>query len=150
MKFLRIIFIVLFVLYIGELLAVTLFFPGRSNDKVYKHYFIPSQSTLALINDPAQHDIEHYWLYFATGLVGNFLLLLPLSFFLRYFTQLSNATILLTAISASIVIEILQLVLNAGVCDIDDVILNSAGAFAGIYVFALLNKVFKFKRTGGR
>ena len=145
MKFLRIIFVVLSVVYLAELLAVTLFFPGRSNDKVYKHYFIPSQSTFALINDPAQYDIQHYWLYFATSLVGNFLLLLPLSFFLRYFTQLRNTAILLIGISTSIVIEVLQLVLNAGVCDIDDLILNSAGAFAGIYVFALLNKLFKLK-----
>lgn len=145
MKFLRIIFIVLFVLYVAELLTVTLFFPGRSGDKVYKHYFIPSQGTLALIKDPAQHDIEHYWWYFATGVAGNFLLLLPLSFFLRYFTCLKNSSILLTAVSISISIEVLQLALNAGVCDIDDVILNSAGAFAGIFVFDFLNKLFKFK-----
>lgn len=145
MKFLRIIFIILFVLYVAELLAVTLFFPGRIDDRVYKHYFIPAQGTLALINDPAQYDIEHYWRYFVTGLIGNFLLLLPLSFFLKYFTRLSNSAILLIAISTSVVIEILQLLLNAGVCDIDDLILNSAGAFVGIYVFALLNKFFKFK-----
>ena len=146
MKFLRILFIVLFTLYIAEVIAITFFFPGRSSDKVYKHYFIPSQGTLALINDPAQHDIEHYWLYFATGLIGNFLLLLPLGFFVRYFTRFTNPAILLITISTSIVIEVLQLVLNAGVCDIDDVILNSAGAFAGIYVFALLNKIFKLKK----
>ena len=146
LKFRRIIFIVLFVLYIAELLAVTLFFPGRRDDKIYQHYFIPSQGTIALINNPAQYDIEDYWGYFATGLAGNFLLLLPLSFFLRYFTRLKNSTIVLIAISTSISIEVLQLLLNAGVCDIDDVILNSAGAFVGIYVFNFLNKLFKIKQ----
>jgi len=145
MKFFRIACIILFPLYVVELLAVTIFFPGRSDDNIYKHYFIPLQGTMALIHDPAQYDIERYWWHFATGLAGNFLLLLPLSFFLRYFTGLKKNTLLLIAVSTSITIEILQLVLNIGVCDIDDVILNSAGGLAGIYFFNLLNKVFKLK-----
>ena len=43
----------------------------------------------------------------------------------------------------STLIEILQMLTKAGVCDIDDVILNTAGAVIGYILFLLCEMIFR-------
>jgi glycopeptide antibiotics resistance protein len=143
LKYLRTLFLGLFVLYIPALICITFIFPPRErNAKTYQYHFIPLESTLAQIHDPAQYNTPDFWQMFAISVTGNFLLFLPLGFFLKYFGTLSNRRVFLTAMIISIAIETMQLVFHAGVCDIDDVLLNSFGAVAGIWLCVLFKRNF--------
>jgi glycopeptide antibiotics resistance protein len=129
----------LLLVYIPTIIYFTFFSPKRErSSKIFEYHFVPLESTIAQIKDPAQYDTPHYWRIFAFGLAGNFLLFLPLGFFLKVFIQRKTVTLLLYAVCISVLIELLQLVLRIGVCDIDDVMLNSAGALAGMGVYAVL------------
>ncbi len=77
---------------------------------------------------------------FAISLGGNILLFIPLGFFLKYFIWKEHIIVLLYACAISVSIELCQLIFHLGVCDIDDVILNSVGAFTGILFCGLVHK----------
>lgn len=79
-------------------------------------------------------------------LVGNVLLLMPLSIcYLVHATRpLTVQRIVKTAFLVSLVIELLQLALSLSIkspiryCDVDDIILNVAGALIGYFIFRWL------------
>jgi len=72
--------------------------------------------------------------------VGNFFMLMPLGIYLpllyRYLKNFFVVT--LVAMLVSVSIELMQLATNSRIADIDDVILNTAGAAAGFIVYWLL------------
>lgn len=140
LKLLQKLYICTFLLYIPFLLIITFFVPVRERIvKTYEYHFIPLKNIVAEIKDPAQYNTAGYWRIFAEGLIGNFLLFIPLGFFLKFFIARSNSTLLLYALALSVLIELIQLIFHWGVCDIDDVILNSIGALAGIGLCAALH-----------
>ena len=123
----------LIILYIPCLIAITFFYPVRErNAKKYEYHFIPLQTTIAAITSPAQYNTPGYWRIFAEGIAGNFLLFVPVGFFLRVFILRKNFTVLFYGVMLSVIIELTQLIFHVGVCDMDDVILNGLGTFAGI------------------
>lgn len=65
------------------------------------------------------------------NLLGNFICLMPLSFFLKYlFKKQNNIFIfLITLLLCSVGIEVIQYITKSGSFDIDDILLNSSGAF---------------------
>lgn len=71
------------------------------------------------------------------NLVGNLLLLFPLGFYLPFFLRKMNKLWLYCAATAAgiIAIEVAQLLTLTGSLDIDDFILNFAGAALGFVVF---------------
>lgn len=77
--------------------------------------------------------------YFLSNLLGNLILLMPLSYFFpKIFPKLNKTFRFLLVISAvAITIEGLQLVFLTGSCDIDDFLLNVMGA---MLVFPLFKK----------
>ena len=76
------------------------------------------------------------------NLLGNILMFVPLGYFLpRLFVGLRRLwrTALASCIIMSLV-EILQLLLMVGTCDIDDLILNTLGSVLGYGVFRICNR----------
>lgn len=73
------------------------------------------------------------------NLLGNFICLMPLAFFLKYiFKKQNNIFIfLITLLLCSFGIEIMQYITNSGSFDIDDIMLNSSGAL----LFYLILKI---------
>ena len=71
------------------------------------------------------------------NLAGNFFLLAPLGFYLPFFTEKMKKTMpyILTVAASIIAIEVVQLATMSGSLDIDDFILNFAGALIGFIVF---------------
>lgn len=71
------------------------------------------------------------------NLVGNLFLLFPLGFYLQFFVRkMSNFWIYcLTVAIGIVIIEVVQVFTMTGSLDIDDFILNLAGALLGIIVF---------------
>lgn len=99
--------------------------------------FIPFKDTIELIFDVIKNGFESRLVM----IIGNLLLLVPLSFFLpRIFIKLKFLPkFCLISLLSAITIESVQLFLGNGVFDIDDIILNSLGA---IFSFPLFNSCF--------
>jgi len=76
---------------------------------------------------------------FCTDLFGNIILFIPVPFFLAMvFNIKSPVKLFFAALCISTAVEISQYVLSIGVADIDDIILNMAGAGAGMAAVKLL------------
>jgi glycopeptide antibiotics resistance protein len=89
------------------------------------------------------HDYEVFMIFF-----GNLLLFTPFGFYTKVITQKYHFSILMLPVIISSVIELSQLILNNGNCDIDDVILNSFGFYFGIFIKNSVDKIVS-RTTGG-
>lgn len=80
-----------------------------------------------------------------TQIVGNFLMLMPLGFYVPLlYRKLSRFFIvLLVCFLVSVTIELLQLITSYRSADVDDVLLNTAGAFAGFMLYKLIVLIFR-------
>lgn len=74
------------------------------------------------------------------NLAGNVLLFAPLGFLLPFVLQRMNRfwLVFITTLILSAAFEIYQYTTRTGQCDIDDVILNTAGGLIGYFLFRLL------------
>ena len=77
---------------------------------------------------------------FTYDVVGNFFMLLPLGIYLPLmYRHLKNFfTVTFVAMLVSVSIELMQLSTNFRVTDIDDVVLNTAGAACGFILYFLI------------
>jgi glycopeptide antibiotics resistance protein len=77
------------------------------------------------------------------NLVGNILGFLPFGFFLPVIARKNRRFLKVTLLGCltSVLVELVQLVTRTGVCDIDDVILNTAGAALGYLLFLLADNL---------
>ena len=98
---------------------------------------IPFGTVKLYINAYKADNIEQYIVF--ENLLGNFSVFMPFAFFLPIIYKKANkAFVFLGLISAAvIVIEILQIVFLTGSADIDDFILNVAGAMAAFGILKL-------------
>lgn len=130
-------------LYVLLFLTLTLFDPawGRNggiipkwSTELWNHYinhsfnFIPFKTIFEYINN-FDSLLSTRIIFF--NLIGNFVCLMPLAFFLPLLfpKQKTWKVFLITTTLFVVIIELLQLFTLSGSCDIDDVILNVLGAF---------------------
>ena len=75
----------------------------------------------------------------ATNLLGNLVAFMPLSFFLPLFLRRLRRIIpfTLSVMLFVTLIELAQYVFSVGVCDIDDLILNTFGAIVAFYLLKI-------------
>ena len=79
---------------------------------------------------------------FYSDFIGNILLFIPLPLFLLFVLRMTGyKKVILVSIITSIVIETIQYILDIGVADIDDVILNTTGAVAGVLIAMVIKKM---------
>jgi glycopeptide antibiotics resistance protein len=82
-----------------------------------------------------------------TNLLGNIVLFIPLGVYVTLFNRnkgfLQNTLLI---ILFSTCVEIIQYFFRLGVCDVDDVILNSLGGFIGISFYRTLFLILKDAR----
>jgi glycopeptide antibiotics resistance protein len=101
---------------------------------------------------PLKDKIEYFTAYphltgpqggqFYIDLFGNIILFVPFAFFLVFIFHIKSLRrIMLIAFLTSISIELIQLIFSIGVADIDDIILNIAGAALGALILKLLLKL---------
>lgn len=100
--------------------------------------FVPFKSTSSLI-----YGYCRGWISFSKPLLnigGNLVAFMPFALFLPLlFKKLSKAVPFLVSVACMVtVVEVTQLVLRRGVCDVDDLILNVGGA--GLMLFILHTK----------
>jgi len=78
------------------------------------------------------------------NLAGNIILFIPFSLIMFFvFNIRHKSTVIIAALTLSVLIEVLQFVLSSGVTDIDDVLLNVTGAFLG---WLLAKNIFIIKK----
>lgn len=77
--------------------------------------------------------------YFIINFLGNIIMFMPIGFFTSLLWRVSDKKAVLIGFSCSLCIEVCQLFISRGT-DIDDLILNTFGAFLGLLVYKLLYK----------
>jgi glycopeptide antibiotics resistance protein len=81
---------------------------------------------------------------FSYEVVGNFIMLLPLGIYLPLLYKKIKGffSVTFVAMMVSVSIELMQLATNVRIADIDDVILNTAGASVGFIIYYIIYVVF--------
>lgn len=124
-------------LYVGAVVYVV-FFARRRQNLVWSAHLV---NLVPLVNTLRGYQNRAYiggWNYWA-NIFGNVALFVPLPPLLAGATGLRSRRWLLgIGVAASVGIECTQYVLEIGVPDIDDVLLNSLGALVGIALWELL------------
>ena len=76
---------------------------------------------------------------FYKDLFGNIVLFIPFPLLVFYISRnKSRRRLLIVSVCASFFIEIMQFIFNIGVADIDDILLNTIGASAGLLMLQIL------------
>jgi len=128
---------VLALAYFGLLLYIVFFARRRTGISSRMLNIVPFKNTLRTFQEINDYRSQYN---FYTNLLGNFLLFLPVSFVFMLIFGADNRTTIFYAFLFSLSIEVFQYLFRIGVADIDDIILNVAGAFVGII---LCNKLIK-------
>lgn len=118
---------------------------------------IDSQRTLSnSINLIPFHSIREYLFsnsatikrFAFSNVVGNIIIFIPLGAYLSLFNKNKRAIInLLFIVLVSLFIEVIQGLTGIGAADIDDIILNSLGGFAGILGYKLFLFLFRNEKN---
>ena len=133
----------LFTSYLCLLIFIVLLSPTRL--KKYpintQPNLVPFKNIIYVILFPPKHIDPGHWPNVFLNIVGNVLLFMPLSFFIRLFNpSKSNSRIIGLCFLSSFCIELSQLLFKIGEFDVDDMILNTAGAFLGLYFYKQITK----------
>ncbi len=144
MKKKQFLFLGIFAIYCLVLIYI-LFFNGRRqlyNMPLIEYIqrsvnFVPFRTITNYINNVRTGMINFDTIIY--NLIGNFLLFLPMGFLLpATFKKINTVFKCIMIVSVSILVaETLQLILQIGVFDIDDFVLNLFGALAGFGLFKI-------------
>ncbi len=108
-----------------------------------KMQLMPFQNTVRELRTTMQFEFtSRYWLVFMENFAGNILMFIPFGFLLAALGK-PGLRIVLFAAFTSVFIELMQYFFHVGVCDVDDIILNSSGAFLGFLLYLLARWVPK-------
>ena len=139
---------IFFVLYCGLLITLTLFDPmwGRNGlsifnwtqadfSKYFNYYvessvnFIPFKTIIGYTKDIFTSLLDTSTIF--VNLLGNLVCMMPFALFIPMLFKKINSTkkFLITILCITLGIELIQFITFSGSCDIDDIILNTLGAF---------------------
>ena len=143
-KILKIIIFIVFVFYILLMIKV-LFLSRVPADRSFN--LIPFQSVIEFLAG----NTENARTFSYANLVGNIAIFVPIGFYISFFRRESHkdnsvAICMLIVFVASLLTEIIHWVFGIGTADIDDVILNCIGGFAGILVCKLFMHIIKSEK----
>jgi glycopeptide antibiotics resistance protein len=131
----------LFIVFYATLFLYTVFFARRRRNMTRRYLDVyPLKNTIHEFHIMIGGD-KRDTINFFSNLAGNFILFIPYTFIMVVlFNYKNNRVILLSVFLLSLATEILQYVFEVGVADIDDVLLNTAGGWAGILLCRALQK----------
>lgn len=140
-KSLRILLIILAVLYAAALI-ILLFFKGNRgmlSGATMAEYvdalcnFVPFATITRYLRALARHTVSVMTV--VKNLAGNFVLFMPFAFFVYVFTKMKLRSFFFLTFFSVLTAETLQLLTRTGSFDVDDIILNVAGA---VLVYGIL------------
>ncbi|MEP6747116.1 MAG: VanZ family protein [Bacteroidota bacterium] len=124
------------------LLVYAVFFIGRRRHQEARYVILNPVQGIAGQLKAFKLDEKGDALNYFSNLLGNIALLVPYTFILIVFYNYKNyRLVFLSAVLISICIEVLQYIFQVGVADINDVIFNSLGALAGVFIFSKFEKM---------
>ena len=155
-KSLRVFLWLVLILYMIVLVKFVLFkkSPGFIKDHFLHHYsFNMARGNFHPRNFHPFHTIKMYTAanmpvkYAFLNLGGNFAGFIPLAILIPLLSRRFRSAIatILFVFLLSFCFEIFQLISLLGVCDIDDLMLNTLGGVAGYFIFWLMTKFFPAK-----
>ena len=117
-----------------------LFFARRRRNLSQRIFnIVPLNSTLDNFKNLPSYN-NHELLNFYSNLIGNVILFVPFpSLLLFLFKIKSRKNIFLLTFFSSVIIELIQYIFKRGVADIDDIFLNTIGAFLGLIFIREMN-----------
>lgn len=122
-----------FTIYILILLKLTLF-----RDTTLENYEINFIPFVDLINVYKKSGLWQFIRLF----LGNIVWFVPFGFMMpEMLKKCGFITVTLRGFLFSLLIEVLQLVLKKGICEIDDLILNTFGAMIGYTLYKILQRI---------
>lgn len=147
-------FVFMFCLYIVFLLDLVLFdsYFGRSGihfDREGLRYYINNKINLIPFDTIRRYFTHRVTFYsFAVNIIGNLSAFAPLGFFIPLlFERINSAFKLIFTVALTVAsVELLQLLMQTGSCDIDDLILNTFGA----YIVYIVLKIPLIKKLSDR
>ncbi len=85
------------------------------------------------------------WKNMVTIVWGNVVMFIPFGFLGWFFPRLQQVTpLIFTFISAIVIVEALQYFTRMGIFEVDDIILNTFGAYAGWLLYRKIEKRFSY------
>ena len=131
---------IVFLLYLGVLLKITVFRSSFGSYPLCSHGQIELIPFVGLIQ--IFHNSVRVFLYL---FVGNLIWFVPLGILLPLLTKVQRSTIL-WGFLLSLYIEVSQYIFGTGVSEVEDLILNTAGTAIGYGLFLLLRKVWRRRK----
>ena len=131
---------VVFVLYLGLLLRITVFRSSFGSYPLFSHGQIEWIPFVGLIQ--IFHNSVRVFLYL---FVGNLIWFVPLGVLLPVLTKARRST-LLWGLGLSLYIEVSQYVFGTGVSEVEDLILNTAGTGIGYLIYLGARKLAHRKK----
>jgi len=120
--------------------------PVRIQHKVgedYRTRFIPFKGMINEVLHPKGNNVLAHWVLFLGNFLGNMVLFMPFPLVMITVCRISSTrAIIALACLTSLALEITQYVLHLGVADVDDVMLNTAGAAIGLYLYRVFARRF--------
>ena len=108
-------------------------------NRVHKTNLIPFK---VLSETYTEVFVNGYVNYFIINFLGNIVMFAPFGLFIPLLWRASYKTAVLTGFCSSLFIETCQLFLARGT-DVDDLLLNTLGAFVGVLIYKLLYRLCK-------
>lgn len=127
----------LFLIYIAVVLRITVFRNNFSLNNLFRN----GNVNLTLFKGYMIFVRSKNWYRFIYLFVGNIVWFIPFGMYLQYTGKIKSVlTVTLYALLFSLTIETLQYVFGTGVTELDDLILNTFGAFIGAVSVKLFQK----------
>ena len=130
---------IFFLLYLCLMTWEVFIGPYRSYESIRRYNLYPFKTITEFLLNNGKYTFEVIFI----NLIGNIITFIPLGFFISLLfkksCKLLNTSLL--CIFIIICIEIGQFILNVGVLDIDDIILNTLGCILGITIYKLISKL---------
>ncbi len=81
------------------------------------------------------------------NVIGNIVIFIPFGVYLMMYTKKNTSTkAVSTVFFTSLAVEVVQFVLDIGIADVDDIILNVLGGVVGVCCYKFLKLIFKDNR----
>lgn len=128
-----------FIIYLFGMIALLFFGSVNRGTEQQSINLIPFR-TIQLYWDTTALSLENK----LQNLFGNIAVFVPFGFYLGVFSRKVRLWLcFLLVVAVPSLVEVLQYRLHVGVCDVDDVILNAIGGLLGLFLYFLLERIFR-------
>ena len=113
---------------------------------------VPLQGLVLMLQRAIAIDHTNTWRIVAINILGNVLIFVPIGFLVSVLTPHRHKgwMAVVIGLAISLIIEVIQLSFAIRVFDVDDLILNSSGAWLGFITYLLLNQIKPLKELFGQ